>query len=136
MSDLVISEPLASRIRELAQHAHLSPETILARWVEWYLPAPRPIPDAAIDVPPDVRDPAAYRDAIRQARPKLYRLARAYWQAQGDITCTALSDDELDAQFWFIDSEGVPHLKHEMGKIDPPPDPIEELFGLLDDFEE
>ncbi len=89
-----------------------------------------------IDIPPDIHDRDAYREAVRQMRPKLYQLARRYWQAVGDQERLALTDAELDEQFWLIDADGIPRLKSEQGAITLPPDPLETLTGLIDNAPE
>jgi hypothetical protein len=135
MSDLVIKEPLASRFREAAQLDNHTPEEMLAIWLERYHPAPRPVSsltDADIEVPDDIEDKAAYRAAARTLAPKLYRIARRYWAKVGDKQRLALTDEELDKQFWLIDHNGVPRLKSEKGTIELPPDPLQGLIGLID----
>jgi hypothetical protein len=59
-------------------------------------------------------------------------MARAYWEKVGDSERLALTDAELDAQFWLIDHEGIPRLKSEMGTVELPPDPLEAFIGLAD----
>jgi hypothetical protein len=136
MPDLIIQEPLASRLREAAQREYLTPEAMLAVWMERYSPPPRPassMTDDDIDVPEDVEDKAAYRAAARALAPKLYRMARRYWAQVGDEERLALTDEQLDKQFWLIDQDGVPRLKSEQGTIVLPPDPLDDLIGLFAD---
>jgi hypothetical protein len=75
-------------------------------------------------VPPYVEDKEAYRAAAREVRPKLYQIARRYWQSVGDDERLALTDEQLDEVFWLIDHEGIPRLKSEQGTVDLPPDPF------------
>jgi len=139
MTDLSISPELAEQLQAIAQREHRSLEDVLATMVAHYavsgsaeLP-PRPIADEEIEVPDDVSDQAAYRAAVRQMRPKLYQIARRYWQSVGDTEHLALTDEALDHQFWLIDADGVPHLKSERGSIALPPDPLEALVGIIDE---
>jgi len=64
---------------------------------------------------------------------KVYEIVREYWQKHGDTDRLALTDEQLDEQFWLIDYEGIPRLKTEQGTITLPPDPLEALIGLLGD---
>ena len=121
MSDLVIKEPLASRIRAAAQKDNFTPEEMLAVLIERYQPAPRPassLTDDDIEIPEDIEDIEAYRAAARALAPKLYRIARRYWVKVGDRERLALTDEQLDKQFWLIDHNGVPRLKSERGIIE------------------
>jgi hypothetical protein len=69
----------------------------------------------------------------RDLRRKLYKMARDYWRKSGDATRLALTDAELDVQFWLIDHEGIPRLIEDQGKVEIAPDPLEELAGIFDD---
>lgn len=134
MSDLIIREPLAQRIQAIAERDNLSPEDFIRTLIEQYDPAPRPatsLTDADIDVPADVTDAAAYRAAVRQVRPKLYRIARRYWSKVGHRERLSLTDEQLDKVFWLIDQDGVPRFKDEKGQVDLPDDPMDAIFGLL-----
>lgn len=67
---------------------------------------------------------------VKAVRRRIYDRARAYWQQVGDEERAALTDEALDEQFWFIDAEGVPHLKSEEGQIEPPDDPLEKMAEM------
>jgi hypothetical protein len=147
MSDLIIPEPLASRLREFAERDRRQPQEVIAAWLDeaeiragpeppdYPVYAPRPpesLPDDAIDVPEEVADKAAYRQAVRELLPKLYAIAREYWASVGDTDRLALTDEDLDQVFWLIDHEGVPRFKSEMATYLPPDDLGERLIGLID----
>lgn len=83
------------------------------------------------DEPQD--QPAPMPDWEREMRRKLYKLARDYWREVGNPERLALTDDDLDEQFWLFDHEGIPRLKSEQGTIDLPPDPLEDLIGIVED---
>lgn len=151
MAELTIPEPLASRIRQLAQETNREPLDV----IEYMLknvhikprrsPPPPEIPqypprpassltDADINLPPDITDPLdkeKYRAAARELAPKLYEIAREYWQEVGDVEKLVLTDEYLDKHFWLIDHDGIPRFKHEKGSIVLPPDPLEALVGLF-----
>mgnify|MGYP000111891549 CR=1 FL=1 len=141
MSDLIIREPLASRIREIARRENRAPEEIVAErfseelWDAIDNPPPRPresLTDDDIEVPDFMQDKEAYRKAARAIRPKLYRIARRYWEKVGDHEKLALTDEQLDKTFWLIDHEGIPRFKSEKGTIQLPHDPMEDIIGTLD----
>jgi len=150
MTELIIHEPLASRIRTLAAQQQRQPEDLLADLVERYAPdshpqrpeppiypeyIPRPaesLTDDDIEIPDDIEDKEDYRRAARALAPKLYEIAREYWQEVGDEEKLALTDAQLDKLFWLIDPYGVPRFKHEKGTIELPHDPLEDFIGLID----
>lgn len=140
MSDLIIPEPLASVIREIARRENLAPEEIVAArfgeelWDEIDNPTPRPresLTDDDIEVPDNIQDKEGYRQAARALRPKLYRIARRYWEKVGDHERLALTDEQLDKVFWLIDHEDIPRFKSEKGTITLPHDPMDDIIGAL-----
>jgi len=66
-------------------------------------------------------------------RAKLYKKAHDYWQRTGNRERLAMTDDQLDEQFWLIDHEGIPHLKSDQDSVDLPPDPLEAIDGFFAD---
>lgn len=134
------------KLRSLAEQHNRTPEEYLAGLVEAQYSAsnqpyprvtppdlpPRPassLTDDDIELHDWVReeDKEKFREAERAIRPKLYRIARRYWQQVGDAERLALTDEELDKQFWFIDREGVPRLKSEKGKVERPTNSLLEM---------
>lgn len=78
---------------------------------------------------------ARHRDAqpprtAREVRQRIYAQARAYWTAHNMSDRAALTDDELDEVFDFIDGEGVPNLHQDAASR--PNDPLQGLIGALD----
>ncbi len=147
MTELIIREPLASRIRALAERQNRLPEEVLADLVEQFVARSRPEPpvypdyiprpaesltDDDIEIPDDIQDKEDYRRAARALAPKLYEIAREYWQEVGAEEKLALTDAQLDKLFWLIDPYGVPRFKHEKGTIELPHDPLEDFIGLID----
>jgi|GEM_PF-3153268 len=142
-----IDETLADELQEIAEQENRSLDEILMRLLAFYKreqsPTPPEIPDYPprpawsltdddIEVPDDIEDKEAYRAAARSIAPKLYEKARAYWRKIGDQERLALTDEQLDKQFWLFDPDGVPRFKSEKGGVYIPPDPLEALVGLFD----
>lgn len=142
MTNFEISENLQELILAVARQQHRDPEELLELMLRQYEMAtessqiaPRPsmsLTDEDLEIPANTADPKAYRAAVRAMRPKLYRIARRYWLEQGDIERLALTDEELDKVFWLIDHEGRPRFKSEQGIYQPPPDPLEDLIGVIE----
>lgn len=116
MTHLDISEGLARRLQHLAQQQNRTVEELLSEVASQ-------------------QEKQADPELVRQFRAKLYRMARDYWQQVGDTARLALTDTELDEQFWLIDHEGIPRLKADMGQVELPPDPLEAFVGLFADSE-
>jgi hypothetical protein len=131
MANLVIDEKLVQRLQEIAQRENRTVDAVLEALLDSYENGhdEEALWEAA---PPDIEDKAGYVAALNQLRPKLYEIAREYWRRIGDQERLALTDRELDRQFWLIDHEGIPRLKSEQGKVQLPPDPLEALIGLID----
>ncbi len=124
MANLIISEKLAERLQRLAAREQRPIEAILEEMMAQYEDEP-----LLADVPDDVQDKVAYVKALREVRPKLYAIAREYWQRVGDEARLALTDEQLDEQFWVIDPDGVPRLKSDQGSVELPPNPLEAIVG-------
>lgn len=104
MSDMTFDEVL-----ELAQRLPFADKGRLARAMiaEMEQEGTRP------EVTPD-------EQIVREIRSKLYAKARRYWESVGDQERLALTDNQLDEQFWLFDSDGIPRLKSEEGTIEIP----------------
>ncbi len=122
MVDVVISGKLAERLQRIAQQKQRPVEDVLENALDLVENAISETGTAALDY-----------EAVRQVNAKLYEIARTYWRRVGDQERLALTDDELDEQFWLIDHEGIPHLKSEQGTVDLPPDPLELIVDLFAD---
>ena len=122
MANLIISDDLAQKLNRLAQERHSRIEDVIALAIQSLAEtAPEESPDRTSDL-----DDGGSRSV-------LYSIAREYWQRTGNTERLALSDADLDAQFWLIDHEGIPRLKSEQGTITLPHDPLEDLIGLVED---
>jgi hypothetical protein len=127
MASLEISEKLAERLKQIAARQQRPVEMVLEELIDKY---DDPLYDA---VPEDIEDKESYVKALHVVRPKLYAIAREYWQKVGDQARLALTDKELDEQFWLIDPSGIPRLKTEQGTIELPTDPLDAIIGLIED---
>jgi hypothetical protein len=129
MAELLIPEELAERLRDIARRENRSVADVLQSWLERYAP---PLPSPG--------DETKKQEAIRRVRLKTYERARRYWRQVGDSERLALTDEQLDEQFWLIDHHGIPRLKSEQGTIELPPDPLmmmaeaAEKAGLSSDY--
>jgi hypothetical protein len=125
MADVMISGLLAERLQSLAQQERRPVEAVLEKLLDSY--------GLVAAVPEDVDDKVGYLVGLRELRPKLYQKARAYWQQVGDTQRLALTDAELDSQFWCIDGEGIPRLKSDQAQVQLPPDPLAAFVNLFAD---
>ncbi len=106
---IVIKDPeLAQHLQRIARQEHRSVRAVLASMVAQYQPQKQ-------------RDNLPDADALaRQVRLAAYQEAREYWHESGDSARAALTDEQLDEQFWLFDQEGIPRLKTEQNKVQIP----------------
>lgn len=116
MANIIINEPLARRLEQIARRQNKPVEDVLSQ---------------AVDLV-EAQTAGALTPEQQMLR-KVYEIAREYWQKHGDTDRLALTDEQLDEQFWLIDHEGIPRLNSEQGTITLPPDPLEALVGLVKD---
>jgi hypothetical protein len=118
MDQITLPKDLSRRLSEIARRENRPVEEVVEAMIRRYEPAsPPPDPD----------------ESLREFRRKLYRIARDYWREVGDEQRLALTDEQLDEQFWLIDHEGIPRLKEDQGKVQIPPNPFEGLIGIIKD---
>lgn len=127
MTDQIFREDLLDKLREFARIENRPVDAVLESMIEQY--SPQPVPAA----PDSEDDDPVFQAQYREFRRKVYQIAREYWQSVGDTERLALTDAQLDEQFWLIDHKGIPRLKSEEGTIDLPPDPLEAIMGIFDD---
>lgn len=65
--------------------------------------------------------------SLRQYRNKMYAEARRYWQSVGDSARLALTDTDLDEQFWLFDADGIPRLKSDQDTVEIPDNAMSRL---------
>ncbi|MHB8628991.1 MAG: hypothetical protein ACYDBJ_21955 [Aggregatilineales bacterium] len=136
MTDLVISGELAARLSNIAAREHRPVTSVIETMIKQYNASPQeslpPLPTLGeILAEMDPRQQAMYREF----RKKLYAIAREYWQREGNQERLALTDEQLDDQFWLIDPDDIPRLKSEYGTITLPHDPIDDIDGFFADSE-
>lgn len=100
-------EQLVRQLEAMARQENRSVEDVIKSMVE-----------QRSAVPTETKDSD---EAVRRARRSIYKLAREYWQEEGDAAKLALTDEELDEQFGAFDEEGIPRLKSELKSLEPPP---------------
>jgi plasmid stability protein len=117
-------EQLVRQLKAIAARENRPVEDLIRALVADYAPVERSAPAPR----------AATEDGVRQVRQKIYAEARRYWQQAGDHDRLALTDADLDAQFWLIDPEGIPRLKTDQERIDLPPGTTAYAAASIDDI--
>jgi hypothetical protein len=113
MVEITLKGEVAQRLKEVASRQNMTPEA----WVQEKLGEDQsPISDEEYE--------RRLEEALRELRPGFYARARRYWEEVGDKERLALTDAELDEQFWLFDQYGIPRLKSEQGTIKVPPNPL------------
>jgi hypothetical protein len=100
---VIHDEDLARQLEEIAAREHRPVEDVLKSLLARYTPSPSDV-----------------EEQVKRVRRSAYAEARRYWQDVGDTERLALSDEELDEQFWLFDGEGIPRLKSEQDKVQLP----------------
>jgi predicted transcriptional regulator len=115
MTTMTLSDELVSELEAIARQENRTPEEVLKAMLAQYRAASATNPES-----------------VREVRLRAYARARRYWQSVGDQERLALTDAQLDEQFWFFDQDGIPRLKSDEGKLEILPSPWTGLDGLLD----
>lgn len=113
MAEITVSDEVAERIHEIAHRENRSTDEVVKMLIERYVPQTTLEEDEAYLL----SDPRI-QEALKAMRPKFYARARAYWQQVGDEERLALTDEQLDEQFWLFDKDGIPRLKSDAGKFE------------------
>lgn len=121
MTDLTIRGKTAERLQDIAQRENRPVEAVIEALLNRY------------ETSADDTEGSEGESWHREFRSKLYKKARDYWQRTDNRERLALTDDQLDEQFWLIDHEGIPRLKSDQGTVDLPSDPLEAIDGLFAD---
>lgn len=122
MAGLTIdNEDLSRKLREIAESEGRSIEDLLGEFVEHYHESHQD------DSPAEDSD-----TLVRQVRRKFYDRARRYWREVGDTERLALTNEQLDEQFWLFDQDDVPRLKSEMGQVEIPEGSLYRLGEALE----
>jgi uncharacterized protein YqjF (DUF2071 family) len=103
MAELLIrSEDIARRLLDLAGTERRSVEALLDDMLATYQVAKVPQP-RSVDIETE----------LQRLRQHIFEEARRYWQSAGDHDKAALTDAQLDDQFYVFDANGIPRLKSE-----------------------
>jgi hypothetical protein len=103
---IVIKDPLlAQRIQRIAEQEHRSVEDVLSSMLAQYQPS-----GAGQDAP-------EADELARRARMAAYQAARDYWRRAGDNERAAMTDEQLEREFWLFDADGIPRLKADKDGI-------------------
>jgi predicted transcriptional regulator len=125
MASLKIRDELARKLEEIARRENRPVDEVIESLIKQY--------GTSIGSTRQVRDDeAAHQAALEELRPKLYRMAREYWREVGNEERLALTDEQLDEQFWLFDHEGIPRLKSDRDSVALPPDPLEAIAGMFE----
>lgn len=104
---IIEDEALTRRLQQIARQEQRPVHDVLSSMIEQYQPR-----QDADNEPVPVTS--------RQVRLDAYRRARSYWRQIKDDERAALSDEELDEQFWLFDADGVPRLKSDQDRVEIP----------------
>jgi hypothetical protein len=103
---IIIEDPqLAQRIQNIAERERRSVEDVLASMLAQY------------EAPAAGQDAPRAEDLARRVRLAAYERARGYWRRVGDEERAAMTDEQLDRQFWLFDEDGVPRLKADKREV-------------------
>jgi hypothetical protein len=102
MATIAIHSRDADRLQALAQQENRSVEDLISTLIDDYTAE---------------HEHNAPETARTGYRTKLYAYSRAYWRKVGDSERLALSDEQLDAQFWCIDPDGIPRLISDQSQM-------------------
>jgi hypothetical protein len=122
MTDQIVIDDsrLAEQIQQIAQQEHRSVGEVLAAMVTQY--RPQTVVDED-DFDPD--------ELARKVRLYAYQQARDYWRKAGDLERAAMTDAQLDEEFWLFDAEDIPRLKSEMNEVELPPSSLHRAGKIL-----
>jgi hypothetical protein len=127
MAQIIVPEEVARRLQEIAEAEGRSPEDVLARAIERYQP----------DIPSSAPDRESEAEAVRRVRRRVYEMARQWWREHGEADKAALTDEEMDEQFYMIDAEGVPRMLTEKDEVEIRPGTLAyagQVFKEMSDF--
>jgi predicted transcriptional regulator len=95
---MILPHDLEEHLQQIAEREHRSPEDVLRTLLsQYHLEAAQ-----AVDYRPE---------AVKQ---RLYARARQHWQRIGDTQRLALTDSQLDEQFWGFDADDIPRVNSEV----------------------
>ncbi|MHB8627625.1 MAG: hypothetical protein ACYDBJ_10530 [Aggregatilineales bacterium] len=107
---------LIEQLEEIARQEHRSVDDLLASMIGRYRSSAGST--GKINIADDIDT------QIRQDRLRTYERARSYWRSIGDMKRSALTDTQLDEQFWLIGPDGVPRLQADRTSMMTPFNPL------------
>jgi len=116
MTTIILPDDLVSELEAIARQENRTPKDVLRAIFAQYRAASATNPGS-----------------VREVQLLTYARARRYWQSVGNQKRLALTDDQLDQQFWLFDQDGIPRLKSDEGQVEILPGPWAGFVGLLDD---
>lgn len=105
---IIDNQRLVDALRRAAKEENRSIDDVLDEMLqarEAAKPAPRPSAEEQ-------------QAMVHKVRLQAYEEARRYWRETGNEERLALTDEQLDEQFWLFDADGVPRLKSEMDQVE------------------
>ncbi len=123
MAQVIIKGELADQLYSLADQRGQSVETVLTELLH---------DQAGASHAGMVTTPQAQEALLKADRLRMYERARRFWRSAGDEARAALSDDELETEFWLFDPDGVPRLKVDMAYLTFPLTPMQRLAQTIE----
>jgi len=103
---IVIEDPqLAQEIQRIAEREDRSVEDVLSSMLAQY------------QTPVSGQDTPEADKLARRVRLVAYQEARDHWHRAGDKERAAMTDEQLDQEFWLFDADGVPRLKADKDQV-------------------
>lgn len=115
---MTIPDDLAQQLQAIAEQEQRSPEDVLRSLLAQHQPKPPAAPDDYY--------------SLERVMQRMYERARRYWRQTGNTERLALTDADLDEQFWVFDAEGIPRLKSEQGTVEIPENSMMRLAQLAE----
>src|SRR5258705_10372078 len=122
MATLTLPPELVERLDAVARQEQRTVESFIASLLQEHS-AHMPEQDSSNDH--EKREAVLKRDRL-----SLYEVERRYWRGVGDPRQN-MTDDELEADFWLIDQDGIPCLKSERNTFDVPEHPLQTILDAI-----
>ena len=122
MADLTLPTELVERLDAIARKEQRTVESLIASLLQEHTTH---MPDQDVSDNPDQREALLKGDRLR-----LYTVARRYWRSKNDPRQN-MTDDEMEADFWLIDQDGIPRLKSEQDALVLPENPLQTVLDAI-----
>src|SRR5258708_39935379 len=122
MADLTLPTELVEHLDAIARREKRTVESLIESLLKEHI----------ADIPgQDTSDNLEKREALlKEDRLKVYEMARRYWRNSGDLRQN-MTDDEMEADFWLIDEDGIPRLKSEKNPPDMPKKHLQTILTAI-----